>query len=69
MHYAEFNEEEVRPRSASLMSRLTINHLVGLPATGSDQRVRGKQMEDNWAEGWEACEGGNSMDQVAESNG
>lgn len=45
------------------MSHLIDNYLVGLPATGSDQRVRGKQMEDNWAEGWEACEGGITMNQ------
>lgn len=57
------------PEGEPWMFRLTYNSLVGVAATGSDQRVRGKQMENDWAEGWEACEGGHFMDQLVESNG
>lgn len=55
MHYAEFAEDEVRPDAGSILSLCAVmikltEYTTERSLVGGYQRVRGEQMEGDWAE-------------------
>ena len=55
MHYADFAEDEVFHLGVgNILVNLTL--LAERSSLSCNQRIRGKQMEGDWAKGWQAGE-------------
>ena len=61
MHYADFAEDEVR-KVASPEKGCHTNSWSERGTAGSDQRVRGEQVESHWDKSGQTCKGSSPVD-------